>query len=195
VSLIFKDLLQTASWAGIVHWIRLQPALVICLFLASCATGPPLATPTPPQRTDTIRPNSVEAAVAEITRAMEIKDAEALRPLLSEAGVYFVLKWPGGVGPGQLYPTEIAIDVLGTAISQGEASCIGYNPAWGSNTALVVFADILVDWRQVGAIEPVLGLTGFILSASDGRWGITQVLRVDPMAHVRQIVDLDQCPG
>ena len=25
-------------------------------------------------------------------------------------------------------------------------------------------------------------------------WGITHVLRVDPMAHVREIVDLDRCP-
>ena len=195
LTLIFENSLQTASWAGIVHWIRLQTAFVICLFLASCAPGPPLATPTPLQWTDSIRPNSVEAAVAEITRAIEAKDAQTLGPLLNERGIYFVLKWPGGVGPGQLYSTEIAIDVLGTALSQGEASCIGYNPAWGSNTALVVFADILVDWRQVGAIEPVLALTGFILSPADGRWGITHVLRVDPMAHVREIVDLDQCPG
>jgi len=177
-----------------VHYHRLCFFCFTCVLIVSCASVPPASSEGAPQGAVPVNPQSIEASVAEINRAMQAKDMDALRQHLSAQGVSFVLKWPGGADPSRLYTMEVAVDVLRGAVVQGSASCIGYNPNWGETTALAVFSDLNLDWHLVGGSDGGFVFVGFVLRPLDGVWSITSILRVDPVSHVREIVDLEKCP-
>jgi len=166
---------------------------LILLALTACTTT------FPAQRVETSAlADVVDKATGELVQALLNKDVETISSLVADEGLHFPTKWPGGTDPQQSLSRAIGSRLLTQAVLTGDPSCVGYNPTWGAGPAraLVVISGLPVDWAAVGLSEAEGELVGLVLTqSSPSEWDLTSIMKVDPMTHIREIVDLQQCPS
>jgi len=174
---------------------RLPTTLIFILLLAL----PACTTTSPARRPETAAPaEAVNRVTSELVLALLERDVETIGSLVADEGVYLPTKWPGGTDPQQSLSRAIASRLLTQAVLGGDPSCVGYNPTWGADPAraLVVISGLLIDWASVGLFEAESDLVGLVLTQSTpSEWELTSIMQVDPMRHIREIVDLQQCPS
>jgi len=167
--------------------------VLILLALTACTTT------FPSQRFETAAPaDEVDKATAELVRALLNKDLETISSLVADEGVHFPTKWPGGIDPQNSLSRAIGSRLLTQAVLSGDPFCVGYNPTWGADPtrALVVISGLHMDWAAVGHSEAEGDLVGLVLTQSSlSEWDLTSIVKVDPMTHIREIVDLQECPS
>jgi len=142
--------------------------------------------------------DEADNATGELMQALLSKDVETISSVVADEGVHFPTKWPGGIDPQESLSRGIVSRLLTQAVLTGDPSCVGYNPTWGAGPArvLVVISGLPMDWAALGHSEAEAELAGLVLTqSSPSEWDLTSILKVDPMAHIREIVDLQQCPS
>jgi hypothetical protein len=166
---------------------------LILLALAACTTT------FPAQRVETAAPaGEVDRATGKLVQALLNRDVETISSLVADEGVHFPTKWPGGTDPQQSLSRAIGSRLLSKAVLAGDPSCVGYNPTWGADPAraLVVISGLPMDWAAAGLSEAEGDLVGLVLTqSSPSEWHLTSIMKVDPMTHISEIVDLQHCPS
>jgi len=162
------------------------------LVLPACTTNLP-AQPVEP----TAQTTEAERATIRLVQALLKKDLHIIESLVADSGVSFPRKWPAGIDPAQIVSAATASQFLAQALTAADPSCVGYNPAFGAEPtrALIVTSGLRNHWAAVGLTEPESDLVGLVLTqSSPNEWLLTQIMQVDPRAHIREIVDLQPCP-
>jgi hypothetical protein len=140
--------------------------------------------------------NGLIGVVRLLHNSLEEKDSIRIVSLMAPSGVYIVAKWPGGLDPGGLKSPEFVGQLLNDAFPASDPTCVGLNQSVGTipAKALVVFSGLALDWGRAGFDEDLGDVVGFELFRAEDSWEIRVVLPVDPRVHIREIVDLEQCP-
>lgn len=172
-----------------------QTATAVAIVKPRPATIQPVElTIIPPTQPSDIQQELVDT-ILKINHAFDMKDLSALMEYVHPDGVYVPLKLHTDIDPKSLHSREIIQEVFAESLLAPSLSCIGYNPHFGDQHALVVYGDMLLDWKRLGSGEIDTPYFGLVFQEVEGDWLIRFLYPMYLGPYIGMIVDLEQCPN